>query len=216
METKSGNKLLKPLLILCVTVVFSLLTYFVDRQPVGLEGTSVGFANLNSTFAGRFGYNGTMALISDIAMYFSFLVVAYFAVTGLMQLVKEKSLSRVSKVIIGLGILYVVVAVLYVAFSKIPINYRPVYKPGETELETSFPSTHAMIICTVLGSGILAVKKLFKDEKVVNVVTILFWVIIVVGVAARLFSGVHWFTDILAGILFSLTMVSFYAAWSLD
>ena len=216
MNTKSGNKFMKPLMLLCLTVLFSLLTYFVDRQPVGLEGTSVGFANLNSTFAGRFGYNSVMDTISDLAMYFSFLVVACFAGIGVMQLVKGKSLSKVSKVIIGLGVLYVVVVVLYVVFGKVPINYRPVMQPGETELETSFPSTHTMVICTVLGSGILAAKRLFKEEKTSKIVSIVFSVIIVVGVLARLFAGVHWLTDILAGILFSMTLVGFYAACSLD
>ncbi|WP_034445376.1 phosphatase PAP2 family protein [Butyrivibrio sp. AE2032] len=216
METKNGNKLTRAFMLLGVTVIFSLLTFFVDRQPVGLEGTSVGFANLNSTFAGRFGYNAAMGKISDVAMIFAFLVVAFFAAMGLKMLIKEKSLSKVDKVIIGLGVLYVVVAVLYVVFSKVPINYRPVMKPGETELETSFPSTHTLIIGTVLGSGILAVKRLFKDEKITKTVTIVFSVIIVVGIAARLFSGVHWVTDILAGILFSMTLVSFYAAWCLD
>ncbi len=216
MQTKNGNKFMKPLLLLGVTIVFSLLTFFVDRQSVGLEGTSVGFANLNSTFAGRFGYNSVMDTISDLAMYFSFLVVACFAALGVWQLVKGKSLSKVSKAIIGLGVLYVVVVVLYVLFGKIPINYRPVMQPGETELETSFPSTHTLVICTVLGSGILAAKKLFKEEKTSRIVCIVFSVIIVVGVVARLLAGVHWFTDILAGILFSMTLISFYAACSLD
>ena len=216
MEKKSDNKLFKPFMLLGVTVIFSLLTYFVDRQPVGLEGTSVGFANLNSTFAGRFGYNSIMDTISDVAMFFSFLAVGYFAVMGVVQLIRKRNITRVDKVILGLGVLYVIVAVLYVVFGKIPINYRPVIKPGETEIETSFPSTHTMIICTVLGSGLMAIRKLLKDEKIVKLVTMLFAVVIVVGVIARLFAGVHWVTDILAGILFSMTMVSFYAAWCVE
>jgi hypothetical protein len=122
-------------------------------------------------------------------------------------------LSKVDKVIIGLGILYVVVAVLYVAFDKIPINYRPILQPGETELETSFPSTHTLVICTVLGSGIVAAKRLFKNEMTVRVLKIAFIAIMAIGVCARLFAGVHWLTDIVAGLLFSVTLVSLYTAW---
>ena len=203
----------RPLVMLVVTILFSVLTFVVDRKPIGYDGTSVGFSSINGLFAGSFGYNPVMDTLSDIAMYLSFLVVAAFAFIGVMQLIRGKSLSKVDKVIIGLGILYVVVAVLYVAFDKIPINYRPILQPGETELETSFPSTHTLVICTVLGSGIVAAKRLFKNEMTVRVLKIAFIAIMAIGVCARLFAGVHWLTDIVAGLLFSVTLVSLYTAW---
>jgi undecaprenyl-diphosphatase len=203
----------RPLVMLIVTILFSALTFVVDRKPIGYDGTSVGFSSINGLFAGSFGYNPVMDTLSDIAMYLSFLVVAAFAFIGVMQLIRGKSLSKVDKTIIGLGILYVVVAVLYVAFDKIPINYRPILQPGETELETSFPSTHTLVICTVLGSGIVAAKRLFKNEMTVRVLKIAFIAIMAIGVCARLFAGVHWLTDIVAGLLFSVTLVSLYTAW---
>ncbi|MBE5829388.1 MAG: phosphatase PAP2 family protein [Butyrivibrio sp.] len=203
----------RPLVMLVVTILFSVLTFVVDRKPIGYDGTTVGFSSINGLFAGSFGYNPVMDTLSDIAMYLSFLVVAAFAFIGVMQLIRGKSLSKVDKVIIGLGILYVVVAVLYVAFDKIPINYRPILQPGETELETSFPSTHTLVICTVLGSGIVAAKRLFKNEMTVRVLKIAFIAIMAIGVCARLFAGVHWLTDIVAGLLFSVTLVSLYTAW---
>lgn len=203
----------RPLVMLVVTILFSVLTFVVDRKPIGYDGTSVGFSSINGLFAGSFGYNPVMDTLSDIAMYLSFLVVAAFAFIGVMQLIKGKSLSKVDKAIIGLGILYVIVAVLYVAFDKIPINYRPILQPGETELETSFPSTHTLVICTVLGSGIVAAKRLFKNEMMVRVLKIAFIAIMAIGVCARLFAGVHWLTDIVAGLLFSVTLVSLYTAW---
>lgn len=203
----------KPVVMLLVTILFSVLTYVVDRKPIGYDGTSVGFSSINGLFAGNFGYNPVMDTLSDIAMYLSFLVVAAFAFIGVMQLIKGKSLSKVDKAIIGLGILYVIVAVLYVAFDKIPINYRPILPPGDTEIETSFPSTHTLVICTVLGSGIVAAKRLFKNEMTVRVLKIAFIAIMAIGVCARIFAGVHWLTDIVAGLLFSVTLVSLYTAW---
>ncbi|RKM59913.1 phosphatase PAP2 family protein [Butyrivibrio sp. CB08] len=210
------KKYKQPIVLLFVTVLFAVLTYVVDRKPIGYDGTSIGFSSINGLFAKSFGYNAGMDLASDIAMYLSFVVVAVFAVIGVMQLVKGKSLSKVSKVILGLGIIYVIVAVLYVAFDKIPINYRPILQPGETEIETSFPSTHTLVICTVMGSALIACKKLIKDEKIMRVVKILATAVMVIGVCARLFSGVHWLTDIVAGILFSVTLVSLYTAWIAD
>ncbi len=211
-----NKKYTKPLVLFAATVVFSLLTFFVDRRPIGLEGTSVGFASINGLLRDVFGYNKVMDLISDLVMYLCFVVVLIFAVYGLMQLVREKSLSKVSKVVLGLGLLYVAVAVIYVAFGKIPVNYRPIMAPGETELETSFPSTHTLVICSVLGSGAYAAARLMSDKKRVKILMICAVALMVIGVCARMLAGVHWFTDIIAGILFSATLVSLYVAWSAD
>ncbi len=213
MNTNKKNPRALPLSLLCITIVFSILAYFVDRKEVGPEDTSVGFSTLNSAFAKAFPYNSLMDTVSDVVMYLAFLVVAVFAVTGLVQLIKNKSISKVTKSVLCLGALYIVVVILYVAFDKIPINYRPIIQPGETELETSFPSTHTLVICTVLGSAMIAVKDLLKNEKTVKLLRILAVILMVVGVGARLFAGVHWATDIIAGMLFSATLVSVYAAW---
>ncbi len=214
MNTK--NKYFKAFVMLCITVLFSVIAFAVDRQPIGLEGTSVGFSTLNGAFAGKFGYNEAFDKISDIAMGIAFLTVACFAALGLKELVQKKDISKVSRFIIGLGILYVIVAVIYVAFGKIPINYRPIIPPGETELETSFPSTHTLVICTVLGSAFLVWHRAFKNKKLVRALQIASVAIMVIGIVARALAGVHWITDIVAGILFSATLISLYVAWSLE
>jgi undecaprenyl-diphosphatase len=213
---KNKSNFVKSLVLLFITALFSVLATVVDRAAIGYNDTVVGFSTLNGAFHNRFGYNGICDTISDIAMGLAFLVVISFAIMGVMQLIREKSLLKVDKVILGLGVLYVVVALLYVVFGKIPINYRPILQPGETELETSFPSTHTLIIATVLGSAIQAWERLVKNEKLLKVLKIAAFAVIIIGILARMFAGVHWFTDILAGILFSMTLISFYAAWSLD
>lgn len=215
MNTKE-NKYTRAFFLLLVTAAFSLLAVVVDRAPIGPNGTSVGFSSLNGAFASTFGYNETMDTISDVMMVLAFVVVISFAAMGVRELVQKKSIAKVSKVLLGLGIIYAAVAVLYVAFKKIPVNYRPIIPPGETELETSYPSTHTLIIGTVMGSAMLAWERVIANEKLVKVLKILAVVIMVVGIGARLLAGVHWFTDIAAGILFSLTLIAFYTAWSLN
>jgi undecaprenyl-diphosphatase len=212
----NNRKYIKPLVLFAATLVFSLLTYFVDRKPIGLEGTSVGFATINGFFRDLIGYRERMDIISDVVMYLCFVVVLIFAVYGAMQLIREKSLLKVNKVILGLGILYVAVAVIYVAFGKIPVNYRPIMAPGETELETSFPSTHVLVICSVLGSASIAADKLMSDFKKVETLVFCAYALMGFGVVARMLAGVHWLTDIIAGMLFSATLVSLYVAWSAD
>ena len=208
--------LTKPLCLLLVTVIFSVLTAVVDRAAIGLDGTSVGFSSLNGAVANVLGYNEVCDKISDFVMALAFLVVASFAVAGLIRLVKTKSILEVGKTILGLGVLYLVVAIIYVAFNKIPINYRPVLPPGETELETSFPSTHTLVICTVFGSAIIAWKRLLANKSYVQIMKVAAVALMIGGVCARMLAGVHWLTDIIAGILFSLTLVSFYSACSKD
>ena len=210
------NTSTKPICLFLVTVIFSALTAFVDRAAIGPEGTSVGFSSLNVAVANLLGYNEVFDKVSDFVMALAFLVVAFFAFMGVVRLVQTKSIAKVGKVILGLGMLYLVVAIIYVAFSKIPINYRPILQPGETELETSFPSTHVLIICSVFGSAIIAWKRLFSEKSYVRILTIAAAALMVVGVCARMLAGVHWATDILAGILFSLTLIAFYTAWSLN
>ena len=210
------DSLKRPIALLLITMIFSVLTAVVDREAIGPEGTSVGFSALNGAVANLFGYNKLWDTVSDLVMVLAFLVVAFFACMGVVRLVRTKSLSKVGKTILGLGILYLVVAIIYVAFNKIPVNYRPILQPGETELETSFPSTHVLIICSVFGSGIVAFRRLFSQKSYTPILTVAAIVLMIVGVCTRLLAGVHWATDIFAGILFSLTLVSFYAACSKD
>lgn len=215
MNTKE-NKYTRAFFLLLVTAAFSLLAVTVDRAAIGPNGTSVGFSSLNGAFAGSFGYNEVFDMISDVMMGISFLVVISFAVMGLKELIMKKSISKVNRAIIGLGIIYVLVAIIYVAFDKIPVNYRPIIPPGETELKTSYPSTHTLIIGTVMGSAMVAWEKVISNEKLVRILKIAAVLVMAVGIGSRLFAGVHWFTDIAAGILFSLTLVAFYSAWSLN
>ena len=208
------NRYTRAFFLLLITATFSLLAVMVDRAAIGPNGTSVGFSALNGAFAGAFGYNEVFDMVSDVMMGISFLVVISFAVMGVKELVRRKSISKVDKAILGLGIIYVAVAVIYVAFDKIPVNYRPIIPPGETELKTSYPSTHTLIIVTVMGSAMVAWERVIKNERLVRILKIAAVIVMAVGVLSRLFAGVHWFTDIIAGILFSLTLISFYTAWS--
>ncbi|MDC7292875.1 MULTISPECIES: phosphatase PAP2 family protein [unclassified Butyrivibrio] len=226
---------------LIITVIYTLLVMNVDKAPIGPNDTVVGFSKINGKMAGIFGYNSLFDKITDVAMLIAILVAAGFAVLGLIQLVKGKSLFKVDKKIYGLALVYVVVMVLYVFFDKVPLNYRPVLVPGETELEASFPSTHTMVICTILSTAVLFWRKVFEGEgKYVKDVSVknldekkgaassvfisgdraklrkgletCARFIMFVAVIGRILAGVHWITDILGGLLISATITEFYSA----
>ncbi len=218
---------------LITTVIYTILVFTVDKAPIGPNESVVGFSKINGKVAARFGYNSLFDTITDVTMIIAILVAAGFAVLGLMQLIKGKSLARVDKKIYGLALVYIVVMVLYVFFDKVPLNYRPVIMPGETELEASFPSTHTLVVCAIMSTASLFWKKIFdgkgkyvKDssvssssvfisgdkEKLRKCFVTFADVVMLVAVVGRILAGVHWLTDIGGGLLISATIKEFYSA----
>ena len=209
---KNNTKTFKAVVFTILTLIYTVLITVVDRAPVGAEGTSVGFSCINTKIRDAIQINDTWDKITDVFMLVALLVVAYFAVTGLVSLIREKSFCKVDKNLYVLAGIYVVIAILYVAFSKIPINYRPFLAPGETELETSFPSTHLLVVVTVLSTALLTWKKKMENKKLFNILTLVFSAIMILTFIGRLLAGVHWFTDIIGGVLYALTLTTVYNA----
>ena len=205
MKTKNYTNFL---VLLLVTVIFSLLVCFVDKAVIGPANTSGGFSHLNAFFRDLIGTNMSLYTITNILGYLAILVCCGFGFIGLMQLISGKSLKKVDRNVIALGILYVIVIGLYVLFEKAEINYRPIIMPGETAPEASFPSSHTMLALVVFCSAPPVLRRYLKDASVRKIVSIVFYALAIITVVGRLFSGVHWFTDIIAGVLISATLLS--------
>ena len=102
---------------------------------------------------------------------------------------------------------------IYVLFEKVVINYRPILVDGV--LEPSYPSSHTLMSICFAGSSVIINKKLFDNARTqhINKTLIIISAIIVIG---RLLAGVHWFTDIIGGILISSALLmSFYTVINL-
>ncbi len=78
--------------------------------------------------------------------------------------------------------------------------------------EASFPSSHTLLSCVVLGSAVMVLPQYVKRGTLRSALTVLLWTALIVIVAGRLVSGVHWFTDITAGLLYSATLLLFFKA----
>lgn len=114
---------------------------------------------------------------------------------------QKQKLQKVSAAIYGLALVYVLMVVWYVGFEKVIINYRPVLLDGA--LEASYPSSHTMMVVTILWTGILAFKTIFPEhQKLCFWITVLSAALITFTIAGRLVCGVHWFTDIIGALLF--------------
>ncbi len=185
--------------------IFLIKTY--DVAQIGPMGTSIGFSHLNSTVHDLFGINIIWYKITEVLGILALMVCAAFALLGLVQLVKRKKISEVDTIILQLGGLYVIVIAIYAIFEKVIINYRPIIMPDATEPEASFPSSHTMLICVVMASTILALGKYIKDKRIAEIIRFICVMIMAVTVVGRLVCGVHWFTDIIGGIIISIALI---------
>ena len=192
-------------------LVLILLVKTVDVAAVGPEGTKIGLSKLNVAIHDLFGEHLGWYKVTNVLGYLAILIALGFAAIGGLQLVYRRSVLKVDKEILLLGCLYVVTILFYVFFEKVIVNYRPILMPDGTGPEASFPSSHTVLSCVILGSGLLLVKKYAKKNKTVQLVlTVVFAVLLALIVAGRLLSGVHWFTDIVGGILLSTALLNAY------
>ena len=191
-------------------VFFSLWIRLFDVQPVGPEGSKIGFASLNVAVHEFFGMHLFWYKLTQLLGVAAIAVAGVFAVVGLIQLIQRKSLLRVDKKILMLGVIYILVILFYILFEKVPFNYRPVVLDPAEGLEPSYPSTHTMIILTIFGTAISVIGDYLKNAKLVLLLKIAGLVIMAVTIVGRLICGVHWFTDIAGGVIISLFFINLF------
>lgn len=196
---------------LFAALIYLLKTY--DVAAIGPDGTSVGFATLNKAVHDLTGVNMLWYEITDYIGYGALGICALFGLAGLIQLVRRKSLLKVDRAILGLGVFYVIVLGLYVMFEKVIINYRPIIMPGATAPEASFPSSHTVLIIAVMASASLVMGDYVRSRGLKGLITFVCYTTILVTVLGRLYCGVHWFTDIVGGVLLSVTLVALFSAF---
>ena len=200
--------------LLLLALLFTVLVKTVDVQPIGPQDTSVGFSRPNKAFADVFGFNNVLYVFTQILGYCALLVVGFFGLGGAMQFIKRKRILKVDRELLGAGTLYVVVLALYAFFEKVIINYRPVIMPDETEPEASFPSSHTLLACVVFISAAILCETYVRSSRARKLTKTVFYVLAAVMVICRLFSGVHWLTDIIAGLLYSAALLAAFKTFN--
>lgn len=197
-------------LLLLLAIVLTIALKTIDVQAIGPLDSKVGLAGINSAVEKAVGYQQNWYFVSETLGYITIIIVVMFFVYALVPVAKSRTFSAVVRRFWFLLAFYVVVAVVYVMFELITINYRPVLVDGE--LEGSFPSTHTMFaICILAG----AIGEFFdgvwlpSNRRVAIFTCAVLMAAIIVG---RFLSGVHWFTDIIGGALYGCSLVCFYYA----
>ena len=189
-------------------VLWTVLVCFVDVRAIGPQESSVGFATLNGYIHDLTGVNMRLYVITDWLGLVPIGIAFGFAVLGLVQWIKRKSLLKVDRSILTLGGFYIVVMAAYILFEIVVINYRPTLIGGY--LEASYPSSTTMLVMCVMPTAMMQFSKRIKNDLFRRCVMFIIIAFIVFMVIGRLVSGVHWITDIIGGALFSTSIVLIY------
>ena len=181
-----------------------------SHEIVILTGKEIGLASLNKSIFNKLGTNDFWYNLTEIFGYISLLVVACFGVNGFIQLIKRKSIKAVDKEIMVYGAFVILIVVFYIIFEIIPINYRPILLDGSVKSEPSFPSSHTFLVLSIMGMSLLIIKDKIENKYLKWAIILMCILISVLTIIGRLLSGVHWFTDILGGILLSGSLITLY------
>ena len=212
MKKKNRNRLVFGLSLVVAFVLWTLLVRFVDVRAIGPEGSSVGFAALNGSVHRLTGVNWLLYTVTDWLGLVPIAAALGFAILGLAQLIKRKSLRRVDRSILALGVFYILVIAAYAFFEIVVINYRPTLIGGY--LEASYPSSTTMLAMCVMPTAAMQLNRRIKNtvlRRCAIITVAAFTGFMVIG---RLISGVHWITDIIGGALLSTGLVMIYYSLS--
>lgn len=195
---------------LLLSVIWTVAAGVADVSAIGPSGSSVGLSTLNAAVRDLVGVRMELYELTDILGLVPIAVALGYAIVGAAQLIGRRSLWRVDRRILALGGLYIALGVVFVGFELMPLNYRPVLIEGV--LEASYPSSTTLLVMTVIPAFLVDVATRVKKKRI-------FWVIFAVSaafcafvVAARILSGVHWFSDVVGGLLISAALVLSYSA----
>ena len=208
MKERSKKLLFTGILLIVVFAIWTLLIQVVDVQPIGQNGTNIGFATFNIWFHELTGVHMAIYTMTDWMGVIPIFVCMIFGGIGLGQWIKRKSLLKVDRDILFLGIYYVIVIFGYLIFEMIPINYRPILIEGV--MEASYPSSTTLLVLSVMPTLTFQMNRRMKNMavcKMLSILTILFSSFMVVG---RWICGVHWFTDIIGSIILSTGLFCVY------
>jgi len=180
-----------------------------DIQAIGPDGSTVGLAELNRFVHHLTGVHMALYVATDRLSIIPLFFVAVFGLLGLRQWIQRKALDKVDRSILVLGGFYAATLAAFLFFEKFIVNYRPVLIDGI--LEASYPSSTTMLVVCVMSTAAIQWKKRIQNSSLKKWGVFLIHGFTVFMVIGRLLSGVHWFTDIVGGILLSTGLVLLYA-----
>lgn len=184
-------------------IIFTIIVKTVDVSFIVTNGTYIGLSSFNylvGNWVMSLNKMNDMKIISDILLYIAIGFSAIFFIVGIIEWIKGKSLKAVDKNIYLLAIFYVLIAVIFLVFEIVRVNYSPISDKG---LKASYPSTHVFVGASLLLlNSVTAIKMLNIENKLYKAIIYISAIIIALLIAfTRLLSLKHWVSDIIASFI---------------
>lgn len=208
MNKKTKTALCLAVCLLAAFLLWTAAVCVVDVAAIGPRSSAVGLATLNQFVHRLTGVHITLYTVTDWLGLVPLGVALGFAVLGLVQWIRRKRLRQVDYSILVLGGFYLIVIAAYLLFETVTVNHRPVLINGY--LETSYPSSTTMLVLCVMPTAILQLHSRIRHPLLRQGTALCIGSFTVFMVIGRLLAGVHWFSDIVGGILLSGGLVMLY------
>lgn len=188
--------------------VWTVLVCTVDVRPIGPLDSRIGLATLNGLIHRATGVNWTLYTLTDWLGLVPFAVALGFACLGLYQWIKRKRLFLVDRSLFVLGGFYLAVIAVYVLFELVVINHRPVLIEGI--LEASYPSSTTLLVTCVIPTALMQICSRLQRKALRICVLSVGYAFVAFMVIGRIFSGVHWISDIIGGAFLCVGLLFLY------
>ena len=210
MKQKNRKNLFLGLVLLGAFALWTVAVCLVDVRAIGPGGSLVGMGAVNRFVHDLTGVHMTLYVLTDWLSLVSLGFMGGFALLGLAQWVRRRDIRKVDHSILILGVFYLAVLAAYCFFEKAVVNYRPVLMDGI--LEASYPSSTTVLVLYVMPTANLQLRGRVKNRGWRDGISCMIALFSTCMVLGRLVSGVHWFTDIIGGMLLSGGFVLLYLA----
>jgi len=144
--------------------------------------------------------------ITDIILITSIAILGVFALLGLIEWIKRKSLKKVDPELLAMTPSLVLMAATYFIFDKVFIlSTRP-----DGSGEPSFPSSHTMVAATIFLMAMIALPKYIKNKPLCIILDIVMVALIFLNAFGRVAANKHWPSDVVCGLVFAAIFAGIY------
>ena len=210
MRKKTRRNFCIAIILLAAFLLWTTAVCVIDVRAIGPQGSAVGFAAINDFVHRLTGVHMSLYTVTDWLGLVPLAFVLSFAILGLVQWIMRKRLSQVDRSILVLGGFYIIVLEVYVLFEMVAVNYRPVLIDGV--LEISYPSSTTLLVMCVMPTAVMQLNERIKNIVIRRGAAYIITTFVVFMVIGRLVSGVHWFSDIVGGVMLSAGLLTMYKA----
>ncbi len=143
--------------------------------------------------------------ITNIILISALITVGFFAALGLYQWITRKSLKKVDPEILWMPLPLLLMTIVYFIFIFFPVATRP-----NGSGESSFPSTHVMVVTTIYFMITIIIPKYIKSTAIQIALEFIIVIFISLTCTGRIMAELHSLWDVIGGIIFAFIFSEIY------